>query len=168
MLSIHVWKNHFRGWPTSSETIFYSNTWPCISKFHLRLFIWQSVYQKHPADPAQSLTNKRGQTEDKHYSTNTSGSILSKKACISSSAQEGAWHTWENEIKKTASKRASRRIARAPGLSCLYKQALIFLSSSGTSTIYSQLCGRGPEVLEKFCYCPVGPWRPVCENGFHL
>lgn len=68
----------------------------------------------------------------------------------------------------TASREASRRIARAPGLSCLYKQALIFLSSSGTSTIYSQLCGWGPAGLEKFCYSPVRPLRPVCENRFHL
>lgn len=51
--------------------------------------------------------------------------------------------------KKTASRRASRRIARAPGLSCLYKQALIFLSSPGTSAIYSQLCGWGPAGAEE-------------------
>lgn len=42
-----------------------------------------------------------------------------------------------------ASGGASGTIARAPRLSCLYKQALIFLSTSGTSAIYSQLCGRG-------------------------
>lgn len=42
-----------------------------------------------------------------------------------------------------ASGEASGTIARAPRLSCLYKQALIFLSTSGTSAIYSQLCGRG-------------------------
>lgn len=41
------------------------------------------------------------------------------------------------------SREASGTIARAPRLSCLYKQALIFLSSSGTSAIYSQLCGGG-------------------------
>lgn len=68
----------------------------------------------------------------------------------------------------TASREASRRIAWAPGLSCLYKQALIFLSSPGTSAIYSQLCGWGPAGLEKFCYSPVRPLRPVCENRFHL
>lgn len=59
------------------------------------------------------------------------------------------------------SREANGTIARAPRLSCLYKQALIFLSSSGTSAIYSQLCGGGRgarrEVggqggLEKFCY----------------
>lgn len=43
------------------------------------------------------------------------------------------------------SREASGTIARAPRLSCLYKQALIFLSSSGTSAIYSQLCGRGAQ-----------------------
>lgn len=85
--------------------------------------------------------------------------------------------TWEREekIKKkkkkqynTASRGASMRIAWAPGLSCLYKQALIFLSSPGTLAIYSQLCGWGPAGVEKFCYSPVGPLRPVCENRFHL
>lgn len=50
----------------------------------------------------------------------------------------------KQEEKKTASTRAGQRIAWAPGLSCLYKQALIFLSSPGTSAIYSQLCGWGP------------------------
>lgn len=67
-----------------------------------------------------------------------------------------------------ASRKASRRIARAPRLSCLYKQALIFLSSSGTSAIYSQTRGRGPAGLQKFSYSPVRPSRPVCENRFHL
>lgn len=52
------------------------------------------------------------------------------------------------------SREASGTIARAPRLSCLYKQALIFLSTSATSAIYSQLCGGGPRGLEKFCYSP--------------
>lgn len=44
-----------------------------------------------------------------------------------------------------ASGEPSGTIARAPRLSCLYKQALIFLSTSGTLAIYSQLCGRGAQ-----------------------
>lgn len=74
----------------------------------------------------------------------------------------------KNTQYNAASRKASRRIARAPRLSCLYKQALIFLSSSGTSAIYSQPRGWGPAGLEKFCYSPVRPLRPVCENRFHL
>lgn len=63
-----------------------------------------------------------------------------------------------------ASGGASGTIARAPRLSCLYKQALIFLSTSGTSAIYSQLCGRGAgRGLEKFCYSPAGA-PEACER----
>lgn len=52
---------------------------------------------------------------------------------------------WRKKKKyNTASPGPSRRTAWAPRLSCLYKQALIFLSSPGTSAIYSQYCGRGP------------------------
>lgn len=44
--------------------------------------------------------------------------------------------------QRSVSEKASGRIARAPRLSCLYKQALIFLSTPGTSAIYSQPGGR--------------------------
>lgn len=50
----------------------------------------------------------------------------------------------KKKMYNTASPGPSRRTAWAPRLSCLYKQALIFLSSPGTSAIYSQYCGRGP------------------------
>lgn len=44
--------------------------------------------------------------------------------------------------QRSVEEKASGRIARAPRLSCLYKQALIFLSTPGTSAIYSQPGGR--------------------------
>lgn len=55
-------------------------------------------------------------------------------------------------------------MAGAPGLSCLYKQALIFLSGPATFAIYSPLCGRaqrGREILLQSTH----PWGK-CENRF--
>lgn len=86
-----------------------------------------------------------------------------KKETEKRKEKNGRWG-WGGAV----SPEAGSRIAWAPALSCLYKQALIFLSSHGTSTIYSQLCGRAPAGQQKFCYSPVRPLRLVCENRFHL
>ena len=53
-----------------------------------------------------------------------------------------------------------------PGLSCLYNQALIFLSRPGTSAIYSLLCGWAQRVW-KILLQSSHPWGK-CENRFHL
>lgn len=53
-----------------------------------------------------------------------------------------------------------------PGLSCLYNQALIFLSRLGTSAIYSLLCG-GAQRVWKILLQSTHPWGK-CENRFHL
>lgn len=116
--------------------------------------------------PTQYLNTWWEQIEDKMATAHHPLFHPLKRAHILSSAEER-----EEEEKKqynAASRKASGRITWAPRLSCLYKQALIFLSSSGTSAIYSQSCGWGPAGLEKFCYSPVRPLRPVCENRFHL
>lgn len=53
-----------------------------------------------------------------------------------------------------------------PGLSCLYNQALIFLSRPGTSAIYSLLCGWAQRVW-KILLQSSHPWGK-CENRCHL
>lgn len=129
-------------------------------------FAWQSV---HSAAPHSILpTHGENKLRTKWPQRITQCSILSRGLTFLSSAEEREEERKKNTQYNAASRKASRRIARAPRLSCLYKQALIFLSSSGTSAIYSQPRGRGPAGLEKFCYSPVRPLRPVCENRFHL
>lgn len=161
-------------WPSSWETASNSNTWPWLSALHLlsidkivcvtvglsKAFSWP------PCNTSTHGENKMATAHDLLF-------YPLKRAHILSSTEVRERHKREEEERKKkqynrASREASRRIAWAPGLSCLYKQALIFLSSPGTSAIYSQLCGWSPAGLEKFCYSPVGPLRPVCENRFHL
>lgn len=114
-------------------------------------FVWQSVHQQHSADPSAIFQHmaRTNRGRNGHSASPTVPSL--KRAHILSSAEESARHEREKDKGKkkkiqynTTSRGASRRTAWAPGLSCLYKQALIFLSSPGTSAIYSQLCGRGP------------------------
>lgn len=133
--------------------------------------------QLTPPPPVQCLNTWGEQIEDKMATAHhlLSHPLERARAVSSAEAQRRRGKDKRRERGKkekkqynTASREASRRIAWAPGLSCLYKQALIFLSSPGTSAIYSQLCGWGPAGLQKFCYSPVRPLRPVCENRFHL
>lgn len=117
---------------------------------------WQSVYQKNSLRALVRFFHARWELiEGGGHSAFADRSIRSKRARILSSAEV-------RRIREhsAASREAGRRIARAPGLSCLYKQALIFLSSTGTSAIYSRPCGRGPdgagEILLQSSWAPRG------------
>lgn len=125
-------------------------------------FAWQSVHSVAPHAILRHIV-RTNWGQNGHSASPTVPSSQEGSHFILSRGKRG-----EKKQYNAASRKASRRIARAPRLSCLYKQALIFLSSSGTSAIYSQPCGWGPAGLEKFCYSPVRPLRPVCENRFHL
>lgn len=163
-------------WPSGWETATNSNTWPWLSALHLlsmdeTVYVTVGLSKAFSWPPRNTSAHGENKLRTKWPQCFTYCSILSRGHTFYPQQKREHKTEREEEGKKqynTASREASRRIAWAPGLSCLYKQALIFLSSRGTSAIYSQLCGWGPAGLEKFCYSPVGPLRPVCENRFHL
>lgn len=71
---------------------------------------------------------------------------------------------WRREQEREWGRERGWPMAGASGLSCLYKQALIFLSGPATFAIYSPLCGRaqrGREILLQSTH----PWGK-CENRF--